>query len=69
MIERIVSLLQKKQERLSKRYDELESIQGELPHAYGIIQNDMQRIDDINECYRRAIHNLETASRLESEVV
>lgn len=69
MNENIVSLLREKQERLSRRYKELESLQGELPHAYGIIQNDMQRIDDISECYRIAIYNLEMATRLEREVV
>lgn len=69
MNENIVSLLREKQERLSRRYNELESLQGELPHVYGIIQNGMQRIDDISECYRIAIYNLEMATRLEREVV
>lgn len=57
------------QERLSSRYDELESLQGELPHACCIIQNDMQRLDDISECYRMAIYNLEMTAQLEREVV
>lgn len=69
MTERIISLLQRKQGRLSRRYDELENLQGELPHAYGIIQNNMQRVDEINECYRMAIYNLEMAAQLEREVV
>lgn len=68
MNENIVSLLREKQERLSRRYNELENLQGKLPHAYGIIQNGMQRIDNISECYRTVIYNLEMAIRLESEV-
>lgn len=65
MNEKIVFLLREKQRRLSRRYDELEDLQEELPHAYSIIQGEMQRIDDANECYRIAIFNLERAEELE----
>lgn len=65
----VISLLQKRQGELSEKYAELEALQGELPHAYGIIQDDMQRVDEINECYRIAICNLELAMKLESEAV
>ncbi len=36
-----IYLLQEKQDEFSKKYLELEALQGELPHAYGIIQTDM----------------------------
>lgn len=65
----IVSILKEKQRELFEKYKELEILQSELPYAYNIIQNDMQRIDEINGCYRIAICNIETAERLESEVV
>lgn len=65
----VIALLQKKQEELSKKYEELESLQAELPQSYNIIQADMQKIDDINEHYRIAIHNIETAMQLENEAV
>ena len=69
MTDRIISLLEEKQKRLSRRYEELEDLQGELPHAYNVIQGDMQRIDEVSECYRKAIYNLEMAARMESEVI
>lgn len=65
----IVSILKEKQRELSEKYKELETLQGEWTYAYNIIQSDMQRIDEINECNRIAICNIETAERLESEVV
>lgn len=65
----IVSILKEKQEEFSRKYKELEELQGKLPNAYGIIQNDMQRIDDINEHYYIAIYNIEAAEQLKSEVV
>lgn len=68
MNKKIIALLQEKQKRLSERYYELEDLQGEFPHVYDAIQSEMQRIDDANECYRRAIYNLEAAARLEKEV-
>jgi len=68
-VKEVISLLQKKQEELSKKYKELEALQGELPHAYGIIQDDLQRIDEASEHYRMAIYNLELAMKLENEAV
>lgn len=65
----IVSIVKEKQEELSKKYKELEELQGEYPQAYGIIQDDMQRIDDMNEHYRRAIYNIEAAEQLKREAV
>lgn len=65
----IVSILKQKQEELSRRYKELEEPQSEIPHAYNIIQSDMQRIDDMNEHYRRAIYDIEVAEQFKSEVV
>lgn len=65
----IVSILKEKQEELSKKYEELEELQGEYPQAYGIIQSDMQKIDEINEHYRRAIYNVEAAEQLKREAV
>lgn len=65
MNKRIISLLRKKQKRLTERYYALEDLQAEFPYVYDIIQSDMQRIDDASECYRRAIYNLEAAARLE----
>ncbi len=62
----IISLLQKKQEELSQKYAELEDLQGGMPESYNIIQADMQRIDEINDCYGRAIYNLELAMELET---
>lgn len=69
MTERIISILREKQDRLSRRYEELENLQGELQHAYSVIQGDMQRVDEINEFYRLAIYNLEMAAQLEKGVV
>lgn len=69
MIDKIISLLQEKQERLSRRYADLEDTQGEYPHAYSDIQSEMQRTDEINEHYRRAVYNLELAAKLESGVI
>lgn len=69
MIDKIISLLQKKQDRLSRRYEKLEDAQGECPHAYSDIQSEMQLTDEINEHYRRAVYNLEMAARLESGVI
>ncbi len=68
-MEEIISRLKTKQEQLSHKYKELEELQGEYPQAYGIIQDDMQRIDDMNEHYRRAIYNIEAAKQLECEAV
>lgn len=65
----IVSILKEKQEELSKKYEELEELQGEYPQAYGIIQSDMQKIDEINEHYSRAIYNIEAAEQLKREAV
>lgn len=65
----IVSILKEKQEELSKKYEELEELQGEYPQAYGIIQSDMQKIDEINEHYRRAIYNIEAGEQLKREAV
>lgn len=69
MNDRIISVLRSKQDRLSRRYAEVEDAQGEFPHAHNAIQGELQRIDDINECYRVAICNLELAAELERKVV
>ncbi len=68
-VNEIVSLLQEKQTELSRKYYELENLQGELPNAYGIIQADMQKVDDVSECVRAAICNLERAVKLERDVI
>lgn len=65
----IVSILKEKQDELSRKYKELEELQGEIPHAYNIIQADMQKIDDMSEYYRRAIYNIEAAEQLKREAV
>lgn len=68
-MDKIINILQRKQGRLSRRYAEIEDAQGEFPHAYNAVQGELQRIDDINEYYRMAICNLESAVELERKVV
>ncbi len=68
-MEEIIAFLQKNQKELSEKYTELEDLQGEMPNAYGIRQDGLQRIDEANEHYRIAIYNLELAMGLEKKVV